>query len=82
MLDVFRRAFHNIKDTYGIGRSCSHKIQCLVKVALHAFNNSLTCVVFQWDLVCWSTWKRATSQSLYMLGFLLGAVGLGGLSDR
>lgn len=39
-------------------------------------------IVDRWDLVCGNAWKRAVAQSIYMLGFLVGAIGFGSLSDK
>ena len=38
-------------------------------------------MLFQWDLVCSREWQLALSQSLYMLGFLIGGVLFGNVSD-
>ncbi|XP_013412425.1 organic cation transporter protein isoform X2 [Lingula anatina] len=39
-------------------------------------------IVTEWNLVCDRGWMRATAQSIYMVGFMVGAVGCGALSDR
>ncbi|CAH1776009.1 unnamed protein product [Owenia fusiformis] len=39
-------------------------------------------IVSEFDLVCGSNWKRALASSIYMTGFLLGAIIFGGLSDK
>ncbi|XP_013412424.1 organic cation transporter protein isoform X1 [Lingula anatina] len=39
-------------------------------------------IVSKWNLVCDRGWMRATAQSIYMVGFMVGAVGCGALSDR
>ncbi|KAM8939226.1 solute carrier family 22 member 6-A-like [Pelodytes ibericus] len=39
-------------------------------------------IITEWDLVCSSKNKRQMAQSIYMAGVLVGAIILGGLSDR
>ncbi|MEE6525838.1 hypothetical protein FKM82_026104 [Ascaphus truei] len=39
-------------------------------------------IIIEWDLVCGSRNKRQLAQSIYMAGVLVGAIILGGLSDR
>jgi len=36
----------------------------------------------QWDLVCDKAWLRATGDSLFMVGVMLGSMIFGGLSDK
>ncbi|ELT95861.1 hypothetical protein CAPTEDRAFT_115175 [Capitella teleta] len=38
--------------------------------------------VMEWNLVCSNGWLRALASSVYMLGFLVGAIGFGSLADR
>ena len=54
-----------------------------VPMGLGVHRANLTCLVclFQWDLVCDSQWKLAMAQSMYMLGFLIGCIFFGNLSD-
>ena len=44
--------------------------------------SALIFYVLQWDLVCSHSWLKAMAQSIYMFGFLVGAIGFGSLSDR
>ncbi|KAM5138086.1 solute carrier family 22 member 6-A-like [Mantella aurantiaca] len=39
-------------------------------------------IITEWDLVCSNKHRRQLAQSLYMAGVLVGAIILGGLSDR
>ena len=38
--------------------------------------------IMEWNLVCNSAWLRATADSLFMIGVLLGSIIFGDLSDR
>lgn len=38
--------------------------------------------VIEWDMVCNKSWMRATSDSMFMLGVLLGSIIFGQLSDK
>lgn len=38
--------------------------------------------VIEWDMVCTNSWLRATSDSLFMVGVMLGSIIFGDLSDR
>jgi OCT family organic cation transporter-like MFS transporter 4/5 len=38
--------------------------------------------VTDWDLVCGHNWLRASADSLFMLGVMMGSIGFGYLSDR
>lgn len=37
---------------------------------------------FQWNLVCDNAWLRATSDSIFMVGVMLGSMIFGGISDK
>lgn len=37
---------------------------------------------FQWNLVCNKAYLRATTDSIFMVGVMLGSIGFGELSDR
>ncbi|CAD5114785.1 DgyrCDS3827 [Dimorphilus gyrociliatus] len=39
-------------------------------------------IVTKWDLVCDRDWMRATAQSIYMVGFMIGAFSFGQISDK
>ena len=63
-------------------QDCSN-VNAPVPMGLGVRRAILTCLVclFQWDLVCDSQWKLAMAQSMYMLGFLIGCIFFGNLSD-
>ena len=54
-------------------------IQILVRFQQQAMTMPL--FLLQWNLVCSREWQIALSQSLYMLGFLIGGMTFGNLSD-
>ncbi|XP_022916168.2 organic cation transporter protein-like [Onthophagus taurus] len=39
-------------------------------------------IVMEWQLVCSAAYKRATTDSVFMIGVMLGSIGFGELSDR
>lgn len=41
-----------------------------------------TIFITQWGLVCDKAWLRATGDSLFMVGVMLGSMIFGGLSDK
>ncbi|KAM4721636.1 solute carrier family 22 member 6-A-like [Rhinophrynus dorsalis] len=45
-------------------------------------NEFTSTIITEWDLVCGRKTRRQLAQSIYMAGVLVGAVILGGLSDR
>ena len=54
-----------------------------MQVLVHVQQQALTMplLLLQWNLVCSREWQIALSQSLYMLGFLIGGMTFGNLSD-
>ncbi|GLV31845.1 uncharacterized protein CBL_07605 [Carabus blaptoides fortunei] len=69
-----------------------HRISCADAVPLsdpckctnHTFNNDVftNTIVSQWDLVCGRDWLTDLSQTILMLGILVGNITFGFLSDR
>ncbi|XP_050086267.1 organic cation transporter protein-like [Anopheles aquasalis] len=55
-------------------RSCDHWIYDRSK-----FESS---TVTEWDMVCERSWLRASADSLFMVGVMLGSIGFGYLSDK
>ncbi|XP_049780685.1 organic cation transporter protein-like [Schistocerca cancellata] len=58
----------------------NRSVRCDSWVYDHSIYKSSTIV--EWDLVCDSAWLRATADSMFMLGDMIGSFGFGFLSDR
>ncbi|XP_077314647.1 solute carrier family 22 member 6 isoform X1 [Lithobates pipiens] len=65
--------WHNTTDTET--RSCTNGWE-------YDRNEFSSTIITEWDLVCSKKNRRQLAQSLYMAGVLVGAIILGGLSDR
>uniref|UniRef100_A0A182N5I8 Major facilitator superfamily (MFS) profile domain-containing protein n=1 Tax=Anopheles dirus TaxID=7168 RepID=A0A182N5I8_9DIPT len=71
----------NFTDAYWVGgtpaagvRPCDHWVYDRSK-----FESS---TVTEWDMVCDRNWLRASADSLFMVGVMLGSIGFGYLSDK
>ncbi|XP_034238416.1 organic cation transporter protein [Thrips palmi] len=62
------------------GQLPTEKVACSNWIYDHSKYQSSA--VMEWNLVCNSAWLRATADSLFMIGVLLGSIIFGALSDR
>lgn len=58
--------------------------KCDVDCPSHEFDKSIftETIITQWDLVCTKTWLANFTQTVVMLGILIGNYGFGFLSDK
>lgn len=57
------------------------RLTCLISFSSESVNPNRI-FLFQWNLVCDRAWLRATGDSLFMVGVMLGSMIFGALSDK
>ncbi|XP_063991549.1 organic cation transporter protein [Diachasmimorpha longicaudata] len=70
---------NNVNDTNDITRTTVHK-SCREFVYDTSIYKSTTTT--EWNLVCDRAWLRATGDSVFMVGVMIGSMIFGGLSDK